>query len=114
MLIFVVIFNLLLSLLNFYIAWRIWKLWRLLVKVTAILNRVERRMQRIFEPAPEIMLRGRKKTSYLKQRYQKLEIQLQQIQQILLLASFGLRLWQRRSKPQLSSQQHPFTLAPSP
>jgi hypothetical protein len=100
---FVVIFNLLLTLVNLYIVFRLWKLWRLLVRITETLTRVERRLHAIFYPAPAFVLQGQTEASHLRQTYQKLEYQLQQLQQVITFINVVAILWQR----QLTHKRHP-------
>jgi hypothetical protein len=95
MLLFVIIFNLLLALLNLYLVVYLWRLRHVLARVTRILNRVERRLHSIFYPAPEIVLKGQHGAQSLKDRYQRLMGQLRYLEEILLLFGFGLRLWKR-------------------
>jgi Uma2 family endonuclease len=93
-----IVFNLSLTLLNLYIVIRIWQIWRVLVKVTRTLDRVERRIHRIFAPAPEFVLKGQKGTHTLRLRYQRLLIQLAIAGQFLSVISFGVRFWQKQSR----------------
>ncbi len=99
MLTFVFICNLLIALVNLYIAWRIWQLRRMLAKVAETLTSVERRIHSVLYPAPEVIVKGKKGTYSLRESYRKLELQLQKVEQILLLLSLGYKIWQRQSKP---------------
>jgi hypothetical protein len=98
MLLFVIIFNLSLTLLNLYIAIRIWQLWRVLARVTRTLDMVERRIHRIFAPAPDIVLKGQKGTHTLRLCYQRLLIQLAIAGQFVSVVSYGMRFWQKQSR----------------
>ncbi|NJK51078.1 hypothetical protein HC931_25895 [Candidatus Gracilibacteria bacterium] len=100
MLLFVIFFNLSLTLLNLYIAIRIWQLRRVLTRVTRTLDMIERRIHRIFAPAPKIVSKGQKGTHTLRVRYQRLLIQLAIAGQFLSVVSFGVRFWQKQSKRQ--------------
>jgi hypothetical protein len=111
MLLFVIVFNLSLTLLNLYIAIRIWQLWRVLVRVTRTLDTVERRIHRIFAPAPEFVSKGQKGTHTLKLRYQRLLIQLSIMGQFVSVVSFGMRFWQKQSKRQRSLRSKKLFLA---
>ena len=96
MLIFAIAFNLLLVLVNLYLVVRLWELRKLLAGFTKRLTRIERRLHRIFTPGPEFVLKGQQGTYRLRQRYQKLVFQLQQLRQIFLAMNLLLKLWQRR------------------
>lgn len=98
MVIFVVIVNLVITFVNLSIAWRIWKLRLVLIRVRKTLTLVERRVDRVLAPAPEIITKGAKGTQYLTKSHQKLELQLQKTQQILTLIALGYRICQGRSK----------------
>jgi hypothetical protein len=98
MLIFVIIFNLALSLLNLYLAIRLWQLRRVLARVTRTLTLVERRIHKIFYPAPEILLKGQQGTYALRLRYQKWLLHLERMGQVSSVISLGVRIWQRQSK----------------
>ncbi|MGK7875447.1 MAG: hypothetical protein AB4426_19740 [Xenococcaceae cyanobacterium] len=95
---FVVIFNLLIALVNLFIAWRIWKLRRVLANVADTLINVERSIHSVLAPAPEVIAKGQKGTNNLRERYQKLELQLQRLGQILTILSLGYKIWQRQSR----------------
>jgi hypothetical protein len=107
MLIFVIVFNLFLTLFNLYIAFRLWKLRRVLARVTKTLTMVERRLHRIFYPAPEIVLKGKQGTHELRQHYQRLLVQVELIEKILGLVSLGVGIWRRqlRGKRRLRSEK---------
>jgi hypothetical protein len=96
---FVLGFNLGLTLLNCFLVWKLWQLRSILVRVTKILTRVESRLHRLFYPAPEYIFIGQAKTAYLKQNYQRLCVQLQLLQSLLLIFSLIIRYWQRQSRP---------------
>lgn len=97
MLIFVVIFNLVLTLFNLYIVLRLWKLRRLMVRITETLTRLEECIHSIFYNAPQIVFQGQTGTHRLRQSYQSLELQIQQLQKVLALVTLGVRIWQRQS-----------------
>ena len=90
--------NLLISLGNLYVAWRIWKFRQAIAKVTTILTKVERRIHLVLSPAPGAIAKGEKGTHHLREHYQKLELQMQRVEQVLLLINLGYRIWQRQSR----------------
>jgi hypothetical protein len=95
---FVLSFNLGLTLFNCFLVWKLWQLRGVLVRVTKILTRVERRLHRIFYPAPEYIFIAGAKTYYLRQNYQRLCGQVQILQSLLLTFSLIIRYWQRQSR----------------
>ncbi len=107
MLTFVFICNLLIALVNLYIAWRIWQLRRMLAKVAETLTSVERRIHSVLYPAPEVIVKGKKGTYSLRERYRKLELQLQKVEQILLILSLGSKIWQGEKKKAYPSRIEP-------
>jgi hypothetical protein len=100
MLIFVIVFNLVLTLFNLYCAFSLWKLRWQLRKVTGTINYLEDHIHGIFAPAPEIVLKGQQGTSLVRQRYAVLVWQLQTLGQLLALIQFGLKAfgWSLRLK----------------
>ena len=100
MLLFVIVFNLLLALLNFYAAWYFWQLGRQMILLSEQLERLEHRSRLL--PLTTIQIRqGHQGTKYLNQQSEKFyQLQLQ-LKQILLLVNLALRLWQRPAKRSL-------------
>ena len=95
MLIFVIIFNLCITLVNLYLAWKIWKLRRVLARAALILNKVERRIHFVLYPAPEQILLAQLRTRSLSERYHELDLQIKKVRKILTLLSLGYKIWQR-------------------
>jgi hypothetical protein len=102
MLVFVIAFNLLLTLLNLYIAIRLWQLRRVLARMTRTLTLVERRIHKIFYPAPEIVFKGQQGTYALRLHYQRFLLQLELMGQISSFFSLGVRIWRH----QLRKKRH--------
>jgi hypothetical protein len=105
MVIVVIIVNLLITLVNLSLAWRIWKLRLVLIRVRKTLTLVERRVDRVLAPAPEIIAKGKIGTRNLKQSHQRLVLQLQQANQILTLIGLGYSICQGRSKSRIGVQK---------
>lgn len=84
---------------------------RVLARVTKTLIYVERRIHRIFYPAPDYILVGQLGTKRLRAYYQILGLQVDSFQPIFLLFSLGVRFWQRQSKPQKSLSSRSFLLS---
>ena len=100
MLITVLVINLLISLFCLYSAWQIWQLRRTLANVADALTLYERDTHAVLYGAPPAILQGQKGTHALRQQYQRLTMQLQKVQQVLALVSFGQGVWRstRRSR----------------
>ncbi|MEW6494997.1 MAG: hypothetical protein AB1589_21125 [Cyanobacteriota bacterium] len=92
MIIFVVVFNVLLSLICLYVAWQLWNL-RLALAITAdIVALFERDTYNALHGAPNAISQGQLGVSNLRVSYQQLEIQLQRVQQILALLGLAQRV----------------------
>jgi hypothetical protein len=94
----VVIFNLLISLLGFYIAWRIWKLRRVLGAAADIGARAERSTYQVLHGAPQAISKGQIGVHGLKKRYQQLEFQLQRVQRVLMVLGFIQKTYRSRRR----------------
>ncbi|HLO50456.1 MAG TPA: hypothetical protein VK211_18715 [Kamptonema sp.] len=94
----VLIINVLISLLCFYIAWKVWQVRRVLSRVESTLTVMERRSHNILSQAPEFLVKREKSVRKLRQQYQQLESQVQQLQQVLGLLTLGGTLWRSRSQ----------------
>jgi hypothetical protein len=98
MLLFVIVFNLLLVLLNLYTAWYFWQLRRQMIHLSRQLERLERRSRRLLPLTTTQIRQGQQGTKYLNQQSEKLHQLQLQLSQILLLLNLALRLWQRPPK----------------
>ncbi|MBD2097255.1 hypothetical protein H6F90_19325 [Trichocoleus sp. FACHB-591] len=96
MVITVVVINLLVSCFCFYAAWQIWKLRRTLAQVANALTASERSTHSVLYGAPTGILQGQRGVNQLRQQYQKLELQLQKVQQVLGLISLGQGVWRQQ------------------
>lgn len=109
MVVFVVTVNVLIALINFYLAWRIWKLRLSIAAVADTLNQVERKIYNIFNPAPKKISIGRVGTSNIRKKYRQLETQLLRLQQVFTLLSLvpklGRQGFRTKSKKQLRKQE---------
>ncbi|WP_119259545.1 hypothetical protein [cyanobacterium endosymbiont of Rhopalodia gibberula] len=95
MLIFVVVCNFLLTILNFYIAFRLWKVNRILVKITKISTKIERNTNYILEQVSVVIMSRQLQTYQIRQLYQELTWKLQKLQQSIQLINLGLYVWKR-------------------
>ncbi len=98
MLAFVILANVLLTLLNCYIAFRLYRLRRTLIRVRVTLTRVEQRIHRIFASAPAFVFKGQQGTHSLHQSYQRLAFQLAGLQQSLMTVALIFRLCQSQRR----------------
>ncbi len=98
MLIFVIICNLLLTLLNLYLVVCLWRWQQRFRQITLTLDQVECQIQQILSPASEVILEQNQQVLTLKQLYQQWSIYLKRFRQVLFLLSFTLNLWRRPLK----------------
>ncbi len=92
MITFVVVFNVLLSLLCLYVAWQLWNLRRSLAITADVVALFERDTYNALHGAPQAISQGQLGVNNLRSGYQQLEIQLQRVQQILSLLSLAPRI----------------------
>ena len=95
MVILVVAINTLISLVLFYVAWRVWKLKQLLRIITDRLSYYESCSHTLLYAAPEKISSAQQSIYNLRQKNQRLEVQIQQIRQIVSLLFFGRQIWRR-------------------
>ncbi len=112
----VVVLNVLISLLCLYVAWQVWNLRRTLAVVVDAITIAERNTYAVLHGAPNAISKGQLGVHGLRERYQQLELQLQQVQKVLtvlgLLQSLlrsGVRL---RSSSALNSRASRSPAAP--
>lgn len=91
----VVIFNVLLSLVCFYIAWKVWQLKQVLEQMERTLIVMERCTHNVLSQAPNFLLQRQNGTSQLRQHYQRLEVQIQQVQQLVGVLNLGRVAWRQ-------------------
>lgn len=95
----VVVINLILSLLGFYVAWQLWCLRRTLLRVEQTILKAERSTHNVLHPAPHYIIMGQRGTNALRHQYFRLGRQLEQLQNLLRLLRFGTSVGRRhRSK----------------
>ncbi len=93
MIFLIIAVNLIIALLNVYIAIRIWQLKELVSRITAILINYEGYFNLLLRVAPQVMYQGQGNISQLRQRYQLLQLQSIQIKQVIWLLSQSYRIW---------------------
>lgn len=94
----VVIINILIALFNFYLAWRIWKIRRTIAGVTKAVLAADRNTYKVLHSAPKTINVGQKGSKTLREQYQKLEIQLEKLGQVLGILNFTQQFWRKRRK----------------
>lgn len=98
MITFIVGFNLVVSLVCLFIAWKLWQLRLTLARAAQTLSAVERQTHRVLSPAPRYIMIGERGTHHLRNQLQRLDGQLQQLQRLVGLLRFSLTFWQRREQ----------------
>jgi hypothetical protein len=94
----VIIINLLISLVCFYIAVKVWQVRRILEGFETRISAINRCSSNILTQSPEFLVKRQQAARQLRRNYLQLELQLQQVQQLLGLLGLGKRLWRRRVK----------------
>jgi hypothetical protein len=95
----VVIINVLISLVCFYIAAKVWKVRRILEGLETRIVAMNRCTSNILNQSPDFLGKRQQSARQLRRNYLQLELQLQQVQQLLGLLGLGRRLWRRRDRP---------------
>ncbi len=99
MLVAVIIINVFISLVCFYIAWKIWQMRRKIALCEARITALDRCSTNVLAKSPNFFARKQQGAHQLRRNYQQLELQLQQLQQLLGLLGLGRMLWRRRDRP---------------
>jgi hypothetical protein len=95
----VVVINLLISFIGFYIAGKVRRMRRTIAVVESRISAIDRCSSNVLSKSPDFFAKRQQNTRQLRRNYQQLELQLQQVQQLLTLLSLGRRLWRRRDRP---------------
>lgn len=93
MLIFVIVFNCILALINFYVAWKILRLRKTLANATQTLISLDRTLYNALHPTPRYVYMAQKGATNLRDRYGTLEGQLQKVQRLLNFLKLILKIW---------------------
>jgi hypothetical protein len=91
----VVLINILLSLMLLYIAGQVLRIKETLGIIADKLNSYERLSHAVLHTAPENIYTSQQEIYSLRQKRQKLNLQIQQVQQIINLVILGRKMWQR-------------------
>ncbi|MFB2879218.1 hypothetical protein [Floridanema aerugineum] len=98
MIVIVITINILIALFNFYLAWRIWKIRRTIAKATRAILAADRNTYKVLHSAPKTITVGQKGAKTLREQYQKLEIQLEKLGQVLGILNFTQQFCRKRAR----------------
>jgi len=98
MLITIIILNLSLVLLNFFLVWKIWQFKDFLVEINIILNQLNHNLPMLLKEVPLLILLTALEVKNLKLKYVKFKHSFQQIQKVILISQIIYRF----SKPKVS------------
>jgi len=96
MIFLIVAVNLIITLLNIYIAIKIWQLRILISRITDILVNYEGYFSFVLKVTPEVIYQGRNNTYLFRQRYQLLKLQISKIRQLVWFLNWSYRAWWRK------------------
>ncbi|MDY6940216.1 MAG: hypothetical protein SWY16_21490 [Cyanobacteriota bacterium] len=99
----VLIANVLVALVCFYLTWRVLKWRRTLARVADVLFDVERNTRHVLRDAPDVILLGKGGTRQFRRQYRQLELQMRRVRKVLALVSFGKRVWSGRQMRRTSN-----------
>ncbi|ACB50641.1 conserved hypothetical protein [Crocosphaera subtropica ATCC 51142] len=105
MLLFVILFNLVITCINCYLAVKLWQLYGSLKQITYQLTNIEQQMNELFSLAPDLMLKGQQGTVQLRQFYQKFLVQLAIAQRVFETVKLLWKVWYRVSNSRLLSKK---------
>jgi hypothetical protein len=89
----VIVLNLLIAIGCLYVAWQVWKLRSALSKASDAMVSAERATHRVLSGAPRGIGKGETGVRSLRRQYQRLEVKLLRVQQILKLLGLGQLVW---------------------
>lgn len=95
MIVFIIVVNLCITVVNFYLAVKIWQLRQWLIWATKTLIYCEGSIQDLLFFGQIILYQKQKNINDLRQRYQLLQLQWHRIKQILFLLNLMVRLWRK-------------------
>ncbi|BAU65112.1 hypothetical protein STA3757_24910 [Stanieria sp. NIES-3757] len=98
MLIFTIIVNLIITLFNLYLAVKIWQLRAKLSLITQELNKCESIIHSLLITTPNFLIQKQNNIYHFRQKYQLLQLQLNQTQQIIILLNWLYRAWRKYFK----------------
>jgi hypothetical protein len=98
MIIFLIVVNLLITLLNLYLAWKISKLRQILIQVTNAFERCEKNARVMLYLAPKLLRRSQNNIFVCKKKYQRFQLQTEQLRKIFIFLLWLFRMYQKQSR----------------
>ncbi|AFZ37614.1 hypothetical protein Sta7437_4137 [Stanieria cyanosphaera PCC 7437] len=95
MLIFTIIVNLIITLFNLYLAIKIWQLRQKLSLIAHELNNCEIFIHSILVTTPNVLIQNKNNLAQVRQKYQLLQLQLKQTQQIIIVLNWLYQAWRK-------------------
>lgn len=105
MVMFVIAFNILISLIFFYAAWRVWQIKHRLANIADALTRAERSTYGVLNGAPSSISQYQRNASKLRIAHRSLKVQVAKLRQVLGIVMFGQQVWQRYARRMVLSNQ---------
>ncbi len=93
MIILIISINLLITLLNIYLAIKIWQLRQVITRITLLLINCEIYVRNLLYITPPVIYQSSKNIHLFRSKYQAIQLQIKKIQQIILLLNWSYRLW---------------------
>ncbi|MGB3510390.1 MAG: hypothetical protein WBA93_14380 [Microcoleaceae cyanobacterium] len=87
--------NILISILCFYLAWRIWKFRQILLQVEQTLNLIENCTDNLLKKSPNFFQLRKQKANRLRKLYGQLKLQIKQVQELMAMFWLLSRIWHR-------------------
>lgn len=94
----VVILNLIISVLCLYVARQVWNVRLALAAATKALTDAERNTHKTLSGAPNAISQGQLGVKGMRESYQQLEVQLQQVQRVVVLLGLVQKIWSGQSR----------------
>ncbi len=95
----VIVINILISLFCFYLVRRLCKIRRQVARAANAVLAAERHTHRVLHRAPQAIIKGQHGTGNLREKYQHLQQQLNQVQTIITLLNWGQKRLRRNARP---------------
>ncbi len=90
--------NIIISIFGFYLAWRIWRFRQILLKVERNLSLIDNCSNNILTKTPELLQIRLERVNQLRQLYQQLNVQIQQIHKVIAMFWLLRNLWHRLTR----------------
>ncbi|MGD1716302.1 hypothetical protein [Dapis sp. BLCC M172] len=90
--------NIIISIFGFYLAWKIWIFRQILLEVERNLSLIDNCTDKILTKTPKLLQLRLQRVNQLRQLYQQLNLQVQQVQQVIAMFWLLRRIWHRYSR----------------